>query len=212
MIITPNRDEYTKELRRARKLGRGRVRWNVDGATALPHALLIALAGVIAWSLFCSEMFGSPWFTREALGDAAPVFDKLMLQVVPFSQILFVLGFWAVLEWGGRRALLLFALFVWCVPVLAALIFMIAGPNFHEFAILLGALSAFPSPFYALSFPVDDPRWYMGWMAHAFVVTVIVYSVLVVYLVRRVRKHHREIVRRVEEGDAPSPASREIMP
>lgn len=212
LIVTPNRDEFTKGLRRARKLGRRRVPWNADGASAMPHALIIALTGLLAWAVFSSEMFGARWFTRDALGDTAPVFNKHNLRIAPFSQLLFVMAFWAVLEWGERRTLLLFTLFVWIVPVLAAMIFFIAGPNFHQMAILLGAFSALPSPFYALSFPIDDPRWYMRWMAQTFIVTVFLYTALVAYLVRSVWLRHREIVNRVEEGDAPPPASREIAP
>ena len=212
LIITPSRDEFTKGLRRARKLGRRRVPWNADGASAFPHVLIIALTGAVAWAIFSAEMFDSRWFTPAALGDRAPVFDGGDLRVVPFSQLLFVLAFWAILEWGERRTLFLFSMFTWVVPVLAALIFFIAGSGFHQLAILLGSLSAFPSPFYALSFPVDDPRWYMRSMSHTFVASVALYMAIVGYLVWRVRGRHREIVVRVEEGDAPPPASRETTP
>ena len=211
LIVTPSRDEFTKGLRRKRKLGRRRVPWNADGASALAHVLVIALTGAVAWSIFCSEMYGSRWFAEKLLGPRALHFSMPELRMVPFSQLLFVLAFWAVLEWGERRNLLLFVLFAWVVPVLAAMIFMIAGVNFHNIAIALGGVSAFPSPFYALSFPLENPDLYLRKVSGTFVVVVFLYAVLVVALIRRVRRHHREITRRVEEADAPPPASREII-
>ena len=211
LIITPSRDEYTKGLRRARKLGKARVPFNADGASALPHVLLIGLVGAVAWAVFSTEMFGSRWFTVERLGDRAPVFSMGELHVVPFSQILFVLAVWAVLEWGDRRTVLLFGLLGWIVPVLAGMIFIIAGPSFQGVAIFLGGLSGIPSPFYALAFPVDDPRSYMQQISAMFVISVAIYLAVVVWFVRRVKKRHREIRHRVESGDAPPPASREIV-
>ena len=210
LIVTPSRDEFTKGLRRKRKLGRRRVPWNADGASALLHVSVIALTGAVAWSIFCCEMYGSRWFGEKLLGARALHFSMAELRLVPFSQILFVLTFWAVLEWGERRSLLLFVLFAWVVPVLAAMIFMIAGENFRNIAIALGGISALPSPFYALSYPLEIASPYLRQLSGTFIVVAVIYAVLVVGLIRRVRRHHREITRRVEEADAPPPASREI--
>ncbi|MGI9239926.1 MAG: hypothetical protein ACR2RV_03950 [Verrucomicrobiales bacterium] len=210
LIITPSRDEFTKALRRKRKLGRRRVALNADGASALFHVLLIGLTGAVAWSVFCGEMFGSRWFTEEFLGARAPDFSMSALHLVPFSQILFILVFWAVLEWGERRNLLLFVLFGWVVPVLAGMIFMIAGEQFYKVAIALAGVSAFTSPFYAMSFPLDDPNVYMRQTGGTFVFVVLLYTGLVIWLVRRVKRRHREIRHKVEEADAPAPASRVI--
>ena len=210
LIITPSRDEFTKALRRKRKLDRRRVPLNADGASAFLHVVLIALAGAVAWSIFCSEMFGSRWFTEQFMGEEAPHFSMLALRLVPFSQLLFVLVFWAVLEWGERRTLLLFVLFGWVVPVLAAMIFMIAGERFHNLAIALGGLSAFPSPFYAMSFPLEEPIPYLKQASGTFVAVVALYAALVVWLIRHVKRRHEEIRHRVEDADAPPPASREI--
>ena len=103
---------------------------------------------------------------------------------------------------------MLFGLFLWVVPVLAAMIFVLA--DFYQVAIILGGISGFPSPFYALAFPIDDHRWWMQSIARTFPFTVAAYSILVVYLILRLKRSHREVVRRVEQGDAPPPASREI--
>ncbi|MFT4548048.1 MAG: hypothetical protein ACI8XO_004639 [Verrucomicrobiales bacterium] len=212
LIITPTRDEFTKGLRRGRKLGRRRVPLNADGASALWHVALIGLVGAGAFAIFSCEMFGSKWFTSRSMGARASQFSMVELRLVPFSQVLFVLAFWAVLEWGQRRALLLWALFVWVVPVLGALIFLLANDErFHEIAISLGSLSALPSPFYALSYPVDDPRPYMISISNAFVRTIAIYLIIVTYMIVRVKRRHREIVARVEAGDAPPPASREVV-
>ena len=208
LIITPSRDEFTKGLRRARKLGRRRVRFNADGATGFWHVLVIAAVGAASFGLFATEMFGSWWFSKAKLGDRAIEYSEPMLQLVPFSQILFVLVFWAVLEWAEKRALLLFTLFFWIVPVLAGLVFLLG--DFTQVAILLGGVSALPSSFYALSFPVEDGRWWMRATAQMFLFAVAIYSVLVIYLMVRVRSSHLKIIRRVEEGDVPPPALREV--
>jgi hypothetical protein len=209
MIITPDRDKFTKGLRRARKLGRRRVPLNSDGASAMFHVLLIGLTGAVAFAIFAFEMYGSRWFTEKAMGPDAPKFSITALRAVPYSQLLFVLAFWAVLEWGGRRALLIFGLFFWAVPVLAGLIFLLADE--YHVAIVLGGFSALPSPFYALSFPLDGTGRYMTSIARTFPMTVGIYLPLVVYLITRVKARHREIIRRVEGGDAPPPASREVV-
>ena len=90
LIITPSRDEFTKGLRRARKVGRRRVPFNADGASGFLHVLLIGLIGASAFAIFSCEMFGSKWFTPKVMGDRAPKFSMEVLRCVPFSQILFV--------------------------------------------------------------------------------------------------------------------------
>ena len=101
LIITPSRDEFTKGLRRARKLGRRRVPWNADGASALFHTLIIGVTGVVAWGIFASEMFGADWFVGVKIGEQAVSYSPGLLNFVPFTQILMLLCFWAVLGMGG---------------------------------------------------------------------------------------------------------------
>ena len=48
-------------------------------------------------------------------------------------------------------------------------------------------------------------------ISNAFVRTIAIYLIIVTYMIVRVKRRHREIVARVEAGDAPPPASREVV-
>jgi len=198
LIITPSRDEFTKGLRRARKLGRKRVPWNADGASALPHTLIIGGTGVIAWAIFAHQMFGATWFEDVKVAGEIVTHSPLMLKLVPFTQLLVLLCFWAVLEWGGRGTLLMYGLFGWVVPMMAAMILLFADDGLHSLAIHVGGLSGVPSPFYAMSVPFDHPSWVFGSMAQMFVISTVLYMVMATILFRRVKRRHREIIASVE--------------
>lgn len=145
--ITPTADEYTKGLRRARKLDRTRIPSRADGASAVWYTLLIALVGALFWSRFVDAIFHSP-FVRAIPHDAG------LLRATPLALLIYLPCFHGVLERFGRKALLLFALFVWVVPLLGSIIMIAAG--IENLPVLLAALSAFAAPFYILALPMGD--------------------------------------------------------
>ena len=190
--ITPSSDENTKGLRRAQKLGRKRIPMRSDGATAVWHTAAIALIGALFWSYFVEAIFNSTYV--QSINH-----DSGVLHVVPLTLLIFFLCYHGILERFGRKALLLFTLFVWVVPLLGSII-MIAG-GVKGMPTLLAALSAFASPFYTLVLPLEDSALLGNTgrlMQGGILFSLFAHSALLAYLFWSLLRHKRRIRQQVE--------------
>ncbi len=190
--ITPTSDEHTKGLRRARKLGGGRIPLRADGATATWHTLAIGLIGVLSWSHFIDSIFNS-----EHVQPVAHNTD--LLRAVPLTLLLYLLCYHGILERFGRRNLLLYTLFFWIVPLLGSIIMVAAG--IEGLPVLVAALSAFAAPFYTLVLPLQDDVL-LGdtgqLMQGGILFALFAHLVLLAFISWSLRRHKRRIRRQVE--------------
>jgi len=192
--ITPTADEYTKGLRRARKLGRRRIPFRADGATAVWYTLVIALIGALFWSRFVDAIFHSP-FVRDFPHDAD------LLIAAPLTLLIYLPCFHGITERYGRKTLLIFALFIWIVPLLGSIIMVAAGID--NLPVMLAALSVFAAPFYVLVLSMEDNNLldeYGLIMQIGIAFALCAHLLLLIYLSWSLARHKRRIRREMIES------------
>lgn len=141
-IITPTADSQRRGWRRARKQGATRLPPLSDAATAFWWVVVMALVGAAGWFLFTRALVESRWFP----GHTVP------LRVLAyFASVMLAagVGYQALLEAKGGRALGLATIFVGAVPVMAGAVLGAISERMAPIATWLIGLSPVSLPFYA---------------------------------------------------------------
>lgn len=141
-IITPSADHQIRGWRRTRKLGHTSLPFRDDAATSFWFVLVMALAGATGWYLFSKALVESRWFPGH---------------VVPLSTLGFFaavmltggIGFQALLEAKGGRAVGLAAILVGALPVMAGIVLGPINDRMIPLASWLAGISPASMPFYA---------------------------------------------------------------
>jgi hypothetical protein len=131
MMVTPNRSEYLKGLRRARKQGRTHSpAWDdlaLNRLFLVVACAIVLAAGTLAWNGAGDPKFG----TRDQLSRSFP----LAIATAVLTIAYFGLALQFFLLWIRMRAIIFFGLFlflIWIVPLLGGVIVAMvamAAPN-----------------------------------------------------------------------------------
>jgi hypothetical protein len=147
-IITASRENQLRGWRRARKLGHARLFPLEDSATSFWFVLVMAVAGAVGWYVFASALVESRWFNHPPLAfSTLLVFTGVMLSAG--------LGFQALLESKGGRAVGMAAIFVGAVPIMIGTVLGAISDRLVPLASWVSAISPVSMPFYGASTMLD---------------------------------------------------------
>ena len=141
-IITPSSDIQIRGWRRARKQGDASLPFLSDAATAFGFVFVMAVAGAVGWFIFTRAVVESRWFPGQ----------EVPLRVLGFFILVMLtggLGFHALLEAKGGRAVGLTIIFVGIVPLMIGAILSVSSQRLWPAASWLFAISPASAPIYA---------------------------------------------------------------
>ncbi len=151
LTITPSAETQLRGWRRARKLNRNALATGTDPASAFGWVALMALTGAISWFLFARQMFDSRWF---------PGREVSLLALSAFTLVLVTggLGFHALLECRGGRAVGIATIIGGVVPLMAGSVLVTISNRFLAGAIWLIGISPASAPAYASATVLPFPE------------------------------------------------------
>jgi hypothetical protein len=142
LIITPTTDQQLRGWRRARKQGVVSLPRLADASTSFWFVLVMTLAGAAGWYVFTGALVESRWFP----GHEAPL---SLLGIFAAVMLTGGLGFQALLEAQGGRAIGMAALFVGVVPIMAGTILGTINNHLIALGAWIAGASPLSMPFYA---------------------------------------------------------------
>ncbi|MFM7182778.1 MAG: hypothetical protein ACKO2G_15110 [Verrucomicrobiales bacterium] len=148
--ILPTRAEAIRGWRRSVRLGRSRLPWRADEASALPWAAVFGLAAGAAVWIFGHELGVSRWLEGKMFA----------LEMVPWVALLPVFAFTAVVaatEAWEKKGTFAVLMGFWVVPALVMLVLGAASDQGASIGFYLGALSPLSAPFCAMT--ATDAQW-----------------------------------------------------
>lgn len=204
-LITPDRHEAVRGLRRARKLRQRWVPFHADEASSLGAAWIIAAIAACTWCLYARSIFDHTHITPPRLW---PLYCSAALMLP-------LLCFHIALEVWGKRLIMIAALLLWIVPVLASILLIAMRENLARPAFYIAGFSGFAMPFYSveslIGLPianVSNPGTRAGQteamlvaqssIRQGFHVALLFYAVLVPFLLDSWRKWRRHLAKEVE--------------
>lgn len=141
-LITPSGEHQIRGWRRARKHGKTSLAFLSDPATSFWFTALMAMAGAVGWYLFTRALLESRWFPGHTLPlNVLGIYAAIMLAAG--------LGYQAMLEWKGGRALGLAAIFIGATPIMAGGVLAAIGDQMVTPAVWIGGISPISLPIYA---------------------------------------------------------------
>lgn len=198
-MITPPADMQIRGWRRVRKEGGSSLPLLADSATAFPWVLLMALVGACGWYVFTKELVESRWFP----GHDVP------LRVLGFFGVTLLsagLGFHALLESKGGRAVGLAVIFIGIVPLMVGAVLSASNDRLIPVAAWLFGISPVSGPIFAsgtllsinelpVSLAKAVPRAFYFWQLISFFVSG--------WLVIRLRAARQEIAKNANVRESP---------
>jgi hypothetical protein len=184
--ILPTRAEAIRGWRRAARLGRKRLFWRGDEASALPWAVASGLvAGGAVW-IFGRDLGHSRWLEGK----------NFAFEMVPWVAMLPVFAFIALVaatEAWERKGTFVVLMGFWIVPALIMLVLGAASDQGAALGFYLGALSPLSAPFCAMA--ATDAQWAQaGIHGHvAFFGGLAVQAVVAIYALRGWTRERRKI-------------------
>ena len=175
ILTTPDRNGQIRGWRRARKLGHKKLSFRSDPATSFPWVLAMAAIGSGGWFWFTRSLVESTWFGTTDMPDfILPVFF-LIIAVGG-------LGFHALLEGRGKRAVGLAVILIGILPLLVGLTVGATGTALTPLAIWISGCSPAAGMFFAAEtlLPISNlppdfertiPRVFWFWQAVGFLWT-----------------------------------------
>jgi len=143
-IITPSRDHQVRGWRRVRKIGTSSLAPLEDAATSFWFVLAMASVGAAGWFIFTKALVESRWFPGHAVSlNTLFVFGGVMLAGG--------LGFQALLEARGGRAVGFAAIFIGAVPLMLGTVLGAISDRLIPLASWVSGISPVTLPFYASS-------------------------------------------------------------
>jgi hypothetical protein len=207
MMITPTADGQLRGWRRAYKHGRRSLRPLSDPATAVWSVLAMALTGAAGWAVFARAVYESHWFPGHEMPWFAPLAFALVFLVGG-------LGFHALLEARGQRAVLMAAVLGGALPVMLGAVVVAVADQLAAPAIWLIGISPVSAPIYAAGsvLPVADffPRDLERAMPRAFWFWLGVGALLAGWLVVRLWRSRAAIADAGRSALAPVAAKQEL--
>jgi hypothetical protein len=141
-IITPSAEIQIRGWRRVRKEGRSSLPVLSDAATAFGWVVIMSLAGAGGWFVFTQALVESRWFPGH----------ELPLKTLGFFAVVLLsggLGFHALLEAKGGRAVGLAVIFVGIVPLMVGAVLSVSNDRLIPAATWLFGISPASGPVYA---------------------------------------------------------------
>ena len=202
-IITPSLDHQIRAWRRARKQNAKAIPALADGATSFWVVVIMALAGAGGWFIFTRGLVESRWFPGQTVPPSTLGF---------FFAVLFTggVGYQALLEGKGGRALGLAAIFLGVIPVMVAAVLTSMSERFAPVSAWLFGASPVSAPFYAsatlLSISELPPQIARA-VPRAFQFWLFVQTLAVLWLIARLRANHRKMAQSITQIPSELPAS-----
>ncbi|MGB6221753.1 hypothetical protein [Haloferula sp.] len=202
LIITPNHECQMRGWRRARKVDRKHLPLTSDAATGVPWVMLMIGMAAFAWWTFARILLESRWFVGYEPTSVAPV-----AMVVVF--ITAGLGFSALLEGKGKRAVGMTTIFAGVVPIFVGTVLAVSSDQLATASIWLMGICPLSWPVYGavVSIPNDDiPREIVKAIPNSFwfwqLVGLLVVGWLLVGLWKARRAVARFTIRQVETKES----------
>jgi hypothetical protein len=199
--ITPSLENQTRGWRRTRKMGRTRLGFFEDAATAFWFVALMAIAGAGGWFIFTSALVESRWFP----GHTVPASTFLYFAAVMLSA---GIGYQALLESKGGRTVGFTAIFVGIVPLMAGIVLGPISERMIPIAAWIAAISPLSMPAYAaasLLSVAPQTEYTMRAVPRAFHFWLIVSLIVMVWLVLRLRLARRRLAAGAATALSPLP-------
>jgi hypothetical protein len=197
-IITPSIDGQVRGWRRTRKLGRASLSFLEEAATSFWFVIVMALAAGAGWYLFTKALVESRWFP----GHEVP------LRTLGFYLAVMLtggIGFQALLEGKGGRALGLVAILVGAVPIMAGTVLGSINNRMIPLALWMAGVSPASMPFYApgtllslSELPVEAARA----VPRAFYFWLFVSALVAMWLAARLRTARKRIADRTSQAQS----------
>jgi hypothetical protein len=143
-IITPSSENQLRGWRRARKQGASALPQLADASTSFWFVLVMALAGAAGWYLFTKGLVESHWFP----GHQVPLRTFGFFAAVMLTG---GLGFQALLEAKGGRAMAFVTILIGIVPIMTGTVLGSLSNPLIPAAAWFTAISPASMPFYASS-------------------------------------------------------------
>ena len=143
-IITPTAEHQLRGWRRARKQGASRLPRLADAATSFWFVLLMAIAGAGGWYLFTQALVESRWFPGH----------QVSLRTLGYFLAVMItgaVGFQALLEAKGGRAIGLAAILLGVLPIMVGTVLWPISDKLIPAAAWFAGISPMSMPFYASS-------------------------------------------------------------
>ena len=192
-IITPTPEHQLRGWRRARKQGASSLPPLADAATAFWVVLAMSVAGAAGWFLFTQALVQSRWFP----GHEVPLRTFAVFAAVMVTG---GVGFQALLEAKGGRAVGLAAIFVGAVPIMAGAVLGAISDRMIPPASWLIGMSPVSMPFYAsgtLLSIAELPEQAVRAVPRAFHFWLLVAVLVAGWLVSRLRAQRQAMARSV---------------
>lgn len=141
-MITPTPENQQRGWRRALKQGKRSLFVLSDAATSFWFVVLMALAGAWGWYEFTRGVIESRWFPGSEVPRAV---------LYQFGAVMLVagVGFQALLEWKGGRAVWLATVFAGVVPLMGAAVISASSDELQTLAIWVAGASPMSLPLFA---------------------------------------------------------------
>jgi hypothetical protein len=141
-MITPSLDNQLRGLRRAKKQGAAALPWLADSATSFWAVVIMAIAGACGWFIFTRALVESRWYP----GHVVPMKTLWYFLAVMFTG---GVGFQALLEAKGGRALGMATIFIGVVPIMVGAVLASLSDRFAAASAWLAGIAPVAMPFYA---------------------------------------------------------------
>lgn len=164
LLTTPGREGQLRGWRRARKMGRTSLPFGSDPATGVPWVLLMIGMAVWGWDKFTRELIDSRWFPGYDLAAWTPGAFALVMAVGG-------LGFHALLESRGKRAVGIAAIFAGVLPLMIGTVLAVSSERLLAIATWLFGICPAAWPVFCawVVVPADDtPRELIRAVPNAF--------------------------------------------
>ena len=192
-IITPTLDNQLRAWRRARKQGATTIPTLADGATSFWVVLIMALAGAVGWFIFTRGLVESRWYPGHTVPmSTLGVFVAVMLAGG--------IGFQALLESKGGRAVGLATIIVGVVPVMIGAVLVATNERFLPAATWLFGMSPVSLPIYASGSVLsiaELPKEIARAVPRAFYFWLFAASLAALWLIGKLWASRREMAQRV---------------
>ena len=144
-IITPTLEQHVGGKRARLGTGGARLPWAGDARSALAWTATLGLMALAGWTVLVDHLLGTPMLhlvLRPERGMPLTLGAGLLIPLLT----------WAVLlEWRGFKIACLWAFVGWVIPLMVAIVGMIAGANVTHWPKWSLAISGFALPVFSMS-------------------------------------------------------------
>lgn len=194
-MITPNAETQLRGWRRVHKLGQKRLNLFSDPATGSGWVAAMAIIGAGGWYMFVRAIVDSRWFPGMDLPSYAPYTLAMVFLTAG-------LGFHALLEGKGTKAVALCAVLIGVFPLMVAAVVGMISDKLATPSIWIGSVSPVVSPLSAMVSLLDVgnvPVAIARVLPNAFAFTQGVGFLVTLWLIMQLMKSRKEIAAKAAE-------------